>query len=116
MDEEKIQWVVMELADNAIKFTPPNGRVKVGVNWDEEFAHFYVVDTGIGIATERLPEIFEPYHQLDSSSTRQYGGVGLGLALVKKIVEAHGSNVVVTSEVGQGTYIEIRLPIYHGIE
>jgi signal transduction histidine kinase len=111
VDQEKIQWVIMELLENAIKFTPPNGSVKVGLNWTDEVAQFYVLDTGIGIASERLAEIFEPYHQLDSSSTRQYGGIGLGLALVKKIIEAHGSNIEVTSQIGRGTFIEFHLPI-----
>jgi signal transduction histidine kinase len=111
MDHEKIQWVVMELVDNAIKFTPTGGCVKVGLEKDADFAQFHVVDTGIGISPERLSEIFEPYHQLDGSSTRRYGGIGLGLALVKKIIEAHGSKVEVSSEVGKGTLIKFQLPI-----
>ncbi|MFZ0533368.1 MAG: ATP-binding protein [Anaerolineales bacterium] len=111
MDHEKIQWVVMELVDNAIKFTPPGGSVTVGLEKETDFAQFHVNDTGIGISPERLYEIFEPYHQLDGSSTRRYGGIGLGLALVKKIIEAHGSKVDVTSEVGKGTFIKFRLPI-----
>jgi signal transduction histidine kinase len=111
VDQEKIQWVVMELVDNAIKFTPPGGQVKVGLEQDTYKAQFYVVDTGIGISPERLSEIFEPYHQLDSSSTRHYGGVGLGLSLAKKIIEAHGSKVEVTSKEGQGTFIQFDLPI-----
>jgi signal transduction histidine kinase len=110
-DQEKMQWAVMELVDNAIKFTPPDGQVSVGLSWDDDFAHFYVIDTGIGIAPERLSEIFEPYHQLDGSSTRHYSGIGLGLALVKKIIEAHGSSVEVTSEVGRGTFIQFQLPV-----
>jgi signal transduction histidine kinase len=116
IDRDKIQWVVMELVNNAIKFTPPNGHVKVGLNRESEFVLFSVEDSGIGIAPERLLEIFEPYHQLDSSSTRHYGGIGLGLALVKKIVEAHGSKVGVTSEVGRGTHIQFQLPILSEIE
>ncbi len=111
VDQEKIQWVVMELVDNAIKFTPAGGQVKVGINQDTDKAQFYVVDSGIGISSERLSEIFEPYHQLDGSSTRHYGGIGLGLALAKKIIEAHSSKVEVTSEVGQGTTIQFVLPI-----
>jgi signal transduction histidine kinase len=111
MDNEKIQWVVMELVDNAIKFTPPGGCVTVGLEKVVETANFQVTDTGIGISSERLSEIFEPYHQLDGSSTRRYGGIGLGLALVKKIVEAHGSKVDVTSEPGNGTLIKFQLPI-----
>ncbi len=111
MDQEKIQWVVMELVDNAIKFTPPGGCVTVGLENMVDFAHFQVTDTGIGISPERLSEIFEPYHQLDGSSTRRYGGIGLGLALVKKIIDAHGSKVDVTSEPEKGTLIMFQLPI-----
>lgn len=111
LDREKIQWVVMELVDNAIKFTPSGGKINVGLETVDNFAQFHVADTGIGISPERLSEIFEPYHQLDGASTRRYGGIGLGLALVKKIVEAHGSEVVVISDVGKGTLIKFHLPI-----
>ena len=111
MDQEKIQWVIMELVDNAIKFTPPGGRVSLRIEKGTDFAHLHVMDTGIGISPERLTEIFEPYHQLDGSSTRRYGGIGLGLALVKKIIEAHGSKVEVHSEVEKGTSITFQLPI-----
>ncbi len=111
MDQEKMQWVVMELIDNAIKFTPSGGTITVELDEENSFARFGVTDTGIGISPERLSEIFEPFHQLDGSSTRRYGGVGLGLALVKKIVEAHGATVNVASEVGKGTLIAFKLPI-----
>jgi signal transduction histidine kinase len=111
IDHEKIQWVVMELVDNAIKFTPSGGKIKVALDNVDNFAQFQVADSGIGISPERMSEIFEPYHQLDGSSTRRYGGIGLGLALVKKIVEAHGSQVDVSSEVGIGTLIKFQLPI-----
>ena len=116
MDHEKIQWVVMELVNNAIKFTQAGGKVKLGLDRDDNFVQFYVHDTGIGIAPERLSEIFEPYHQLDGSSTRRYGGIGLGLALVKKIIEAHGSRVDVTSKVGAGTTIQFKLPMINNDE
>jgi signal transduction histidine kinase len=111
MDQEKIQWVVTELVDNAIKFTLPGGKVTVTLEKDAGFAQFKVADTGIGISAEQLSEIFEPYHQLDGSSTRRYGGVGLGLALVKKIIEAHGSRVDINSEAGKGTLIKFKLPV-----
>jgi signal transduction histidine kinase len=111
IDQEKIQWVVMELVDNAIKFTPPGGSVQVRLGKDGNVVDFQVSDTGIGISAERLSEIFEPYHQLDGSSTRRYGGIGLGLALVKKIIEAHGSQVEVRSEIEKGTSIKFQLPI-----
>src|SRR4030066_899176 len=111
MYQEKIQWVVMELVDNALKFTPPGGNVKIRLYREADCARFYVIDTGIGISPEQMNEIFEPYHQLDGSSTRRYSGIGLGLALVKKIIEAHCSKVEVNSKVGQGTTIQFELPI-----
>ena len=70
-----------------------------------------VTDSGIGIAPERLNELFEPFHQLDSSDTRRYGGVGLGLALARRIVEAHGSTIRVQSKLGHGSRFEFPLPI-----
>ncbi len=111
MDAEKIQWVVMEIVDNAIKFTQPGGKVEVKLDQADNFAQFSASDNGIGISADRLVEIFEPYHQLDGSTTRRYGGIGLGLALVKKIIEAHGSKVDVISTVGEGTLIKFRLPL-----
>jgi signal transduction histidine kinase len=111
MDQEKIQWVVMELVDNALKFTPPGGKVNIRLYREADCARFSVIDTGIGISPEQLNDIFEPYHQLDGSSTRRYSGIGLGLALVKKIIEAHGSKVEVNSTVGKGTTIQFQLPI-----
>jgi len=68
-----------------------------------------VTDTGIGIPKERFVELFEPFHQLDSSERRKYGGTGLGLALVKKIIDAHGSIIKIKSEVGVGTRFEFSL-------
>jgi signal transduction histidine kinase len=110
-DEEKITWVVMQLLDNAIKFTPPGGRVSLEASEEGEFVQVSVQDTGIGIPKERQEEIFEAFHQLDGSTTRRYGGTGLGLALVRQIVEAHGSMVRVSSEVNRGSRFEFLLPI-----
>jgi signal transduction histidine kinase len=103
-DEEKISWVILQLIDNAIKFTPSGGRVYLTIEKESEtLVMVTVTDTGIGIPSNRLQEVFEPFHQLDASSTRRYGGTGLGLALVKEIVSAHGSIVNVKSEEGQGS-------------
>lgn len=110
-DEEKITWVVMQLLDNAIKFTPPGGRVSLEASEEGEFVQVCVQDTGIGIPKERQEEIFEAFHQLDGSTTRRYGGTGLGLALVRQIIEAHGSVVRVSSEVNRGSRFEFLLPI-----
>lgn len=108
-DSEKITWVLIQLLDNAIKFTPAGGCVKVAVHAEDSLVTFRVSDTGIGIPKERFDELFEPFHQLDSSETRKYGGTGLGLALVKKIIDAHGSMIRVKSEVGAGSQFEFSL-------
>ena len=103
-DEQKISWVILQLIDNAIKFTPSGGRVDLSVGKESEtLVMVTVTDTGIGIPANRLEEVFEPFHQLDASPTRRYGGTGLGLALAKEIVSAHGSTIKVKSEEGKGS-------------
>lgn len=109
-DPQKISWVLSQLLDNGIKFTPAGGRVVLNVKPESgNLIMISVVDTGIGIASSRISEIFEPFHQLDESSTRRFGGTGLGLSLVRQIVEAHGSMLDVQSTEGHGT--TIRFPL-----
>ena len=110
-DAEKIAWVITQLMDNAVKFTSKGGLVKVEAFQDDKFVKIAVIDSGIGIPAERIAEIFEPFHQLDSSSTRRYGGTGMGLALSQRIIKAHNSTLQVESRVGEGTCIEFSLPI-----
>jgi signal transduction histidine kinase len=103
-DEEKISWVILQLMDNAIKFTPPGGKVALLIKRDADtLVKVSVADTGIGIPKNRLHELFEPFHQLDGSSTRRYGGTGLGLALVRQILDAHGSVIDIQSKEGKGS-------------
>ncbi|MDD5369689.1 MAG: ATP-binding protein [Anaerolineaceae bacterium] len=110
-DTEKLSWALIQLVDNAIKFTPEGGRVSLRATHTDGFAEIAVQDTGIGIPDHRFEEIFEPFHQLDGSATRRYGGTGLGLALVRQIVEAHGSSIQLESEMGRGTCFHFLLPI-----
>lgn len=110
-DEQKIVWVLSQLMDNAVKFTPESGRVQIGVRVGERRVTLYVYDTGIGISPQKLKDVFEPFHQLDGSATRRYGGTGLGLTMAQQIVEAHGSNIKVRSKEGEGSYFEFSLPI-----
>ncbi len=109
-DKEKISWVILQLMDNAIKFTPPGGKVSLSLKREANtFVKVSVADTGIGIPKDRLQELFEPFHQLDGSPTRRYGGTGLGLALVRQILDAHGSVMEVQSKEGKGTIFEFTL-------
>ncbi|MBP7691368.1 MAG: hypothetical protein KA764_05605 [Anaerolineales bacterium] len=109
-DEEKLRWVLMQLIDNAIKFTPAGGQVTFSLGLDKGLVRFAVQDTGIGIPAGRLGELFEDFRQLDSSATRRYGGAGLGLALVRRIVEAHGARIMVDSRVDRGSVFAFALP------
>jgi signal transduction histidine kinase len=103
-DEEKISWAILQMVDNAIKFSAKGGRVTLSIQPETEtLMMISVSDTGIGIPPERMEEIFEPFHQLDASANRRYGGTGLGLALVKEIISAHGSIIEVRSEPGKGS-------------
>ena len=109
-DPEKIGWVMNQLLDNGIKFTPSGGSVVIALK--EEGSNLVVItitDTGIGIPSDRLKEIFEPFHQLDGSSTRHFGGTGLGLSLVRQIIEAHGSLLDVQSIEGKGSIFKFPL-------
>ncbi|MCX6078836.1 MAG: HAMP domain-containing sensor histidine kinase [Chloroflexi bacterium] len=111
-DEEKIIWVITQLLDNAIKFSNPGGKVSLNIVKDTVANNMVTVsvsDTGIGISKDRIKEIFEPFHQLDGSVTRRYGGTGLGLTLVLQIIEAHGSIIDVQSEIDKGTTISFPL-------
>jgi signal transduction histidine kinase len=111
-DGQKLAWVIAQLLDNGIKYTGRGGTVTFGIRPDPDspyIVHVLVSDTGLGIPPERLGEIFEPFHQLDGSSTRPQGGTGLGLALVREIVEAHGSRMDVRSKVHSGTTFSFTL-------
>ncbi len=109
-DSQKIAWVLNQLIDNGVKFTPSNGSVVVSVKCEgENLVIISVTDTGIGIPTNQLNDIFEPFHQLDGSTTRRYGGTGLGLSLVRQIVEAHGSMLEVQSAEGRGSTFKFPL-------
>ncbi len=117
IDHRRIQQVLINLLGNAIKFTPDHGQITLNVyaeeptNTPQQFICFEVTDTGIGIAATDLSKLFQPFIQVDSNLNRQYEGTGLGLALVKQIVELHGGGVSVQSEVGQGSCFAFKLPL-----
>jgi signal transduction histidine kinase len=110
-DSEKMSWVITQLLDNAVKFTGRGGKVGVVTDDRRGSAVVEFLDTGIGIPQDRLDEIFMPFHQLDGSPTRRYGGTGIGLALCKQIIEAHHANLRVFSEVGKGSRFVVSIPL-----
>lgn len=116
-DTERLRQVVSNLLQNAIKFTPAGGRISVALRRDGEDAEIRVTDTGIGIEPDFLPYVFERFRQADTSAARTHGGLGLGLAIVRYLVEAHGGSVHATSEGrGKGTTFVVRLPRAQGAE
>lgn len=107
---DRLSWVIRHLIENAIKFTDNDGPITLRSREEGEFIVFTVDDAGIGIPGECLEEIFEPFHQLDEAMSRRYGGMGLGLTLARKIIDAHGTDISVTSEVGRGSSFSFILP------
>lgn len=110
-DEEKIGWVMMQLVDNAVKFTPAGGYVTFALSCRNGLIRTAVSDNGIGIPQNRIAEIFESFHQLDGSNNRRYSGTGLGLSMVRRILEAHGTQINVHSSKRVGSSFEFSLPI-----
>jgi PAS domain S-box-containing protein len=112
-DPERLQQVVWNLLSNAVKFTEAGGSIRIGIRKDSSNLVLVVGDTGKGIDADFLPFVFDRFKQADSSTTRRYGGLGLGLALVRHIVELHGGTVAVESPgPGQGSTFRVVLPIY----
>ncbi len=108
-DRQRLEQVLVNLVHNAIKFTPSGGRITVGGALEGSAVHLWVADTGIGIAPEDLPRIFERLYKADRS--RSSSGTGLGLAIAKHIVKAHGGEIWAESELGKGSVFHIRLPV-----
>jgi CheY-like chemotaxis protein len=111
-DVNRLQQVVWNLVSNAIKFTPRGGRVQVVLRRVDSQVEISVIDTGVGIDANFLPHVFERFRQADASSTRKHGGLGLGLAIAKSIVELHGGTATASSPgEGQGATFIVQLPV-----
>jgi signal transduction histidine kinase len=110
-DRDKLEKIMLNLVFNAIKFTPSGGRVTIKARKDGEFFVIEVIDTGMGIAAKNLPYLFTRFWQADTSARRKYQGTGIGLALVKELVEIQGGSVTAASIEGQGTNMTVRLPL-----
>jgi PAS domain S-box-containing protein len=117
IDERRIRQVLINLLNNAVKFTDIGGSITLTVTilsgeeyGEKSFLRFAVKDTGIGIAPENITKLFQPFIQIDSALNRKFEGTGLGLALVKRIVEMHNGSVSLTSELGVGSCFTVELP------
>ncbi|WP_271254278.1 PAS domain-containing hybrid sensor histidine kinase/response regulator [Pseudanabaena sp. Chao 1811] len=121
VDERRVRQVLINLLNNAVKFTPEGGSITLKAQpidlvpdssdrIPQTFIQIAVMDTGIGISSENINRLFQPFVQIDSALNRRYEGTGLGLVLVKRIVELHGGKVEITSELGIGSCVTIELP------
>jgi two-component system phosphate regulon sensor histidine kinase PhoR len=110
-DRHWLRQLLWNLVENALRYTPAGGSVTLSLRCRPRVAEFTVTDTGIGIPPEHLPRIFERFYRVDPARSRQRGGTGLGLAVVKHVAEAHGGHVRVRSAPGSGTVVTVALPL-----
>jgi cell cycle sensor histidine kinase DivJ len=110
-DRRACKQILLNLLSNAVKFTKAGGKVTTALTFDDESAYLTVTDTGIGISDEDLPKLATPFVQAQSSYDRNYEGTGLGLSVVKGLAELHGGTLLLSSRLGEGTSVTVRLPI-----
>ncbi|MGA2623493.1 MAG: HAMP domain-containing sensor histidine kinase [Bacteroidota bacterium] len=110
-DERRLRQMLLNLVDNAIKYTQKRGKISLRLEALNSLAHISVVDNGIGIPANEIPQIFNRFYRVDKARTRETGGVGLGLSIAKLIAEAHGGTISVVSELNKGSAFSITLPI-----
>lgn len=116
-DERRLKQVLVNLLSNAVKFTSSGGQVGLRITEEPDrlALNFTVWDTGIGIAENDLPRLFQPFSQLDSGLARHYEGTGLGLVIVRRLVELHGGSIALESETGKGSQFKVTIPYCPGI-
>jgi signal transduction histidine kinase len=110
-DRARLKQVVVNLLDNAIKYTPSGGRVALSVRREGDYAVLDITDTGVGIPADALPHVFKRFFRVDGSRSREQGGAGLGLSIVKSICTAHGAVIEVSSAPGRGSTFRIKQPL-----
>jgi len=112
-DREHLRRLLLNLVDNAIKYTPAGGSITLSLDTDNDWASLKVVDTGIGLSKDEQEQIFSRFHRATETRSRDEKGVGLGLNIVRSIVEAHGGRIHVKSAPGQGSTFTVFLPAHH---
>lgn len=114
-DRTKLRQLLLNILDNAIRYTPRGGKISVSVRPEGEMAVVSVSDTGIGIPLEDLPYIFDRFYRVDKARSRSEGGSGLGLAIAKRIAEMHGGKIEIESKVGTGSTFRVWLLLYRDV-
>jgi signal transduction histidine kinase len=109
-DADRLRQLLLNLVENAIKYTPPGGRMTLSLAREPGWVRVTVADTGIGIAPEDLPHIFERFYRADKARSRAMGGTGLGLSIAQWVAQAHGGQITVESRLGEGSVFTLWLP------
>ncbi len=110
-DRDRLKQVLLNLVDNALKYTPQGGEVILGLTKDEAWVKIFVQDSGIGIAPDHIPNLFDRFYRVDKARSRDAGGTGLGLAIAKAVVDAHNGKITVESALGKGSTFTVWLPL-----
>ncbi len=110
-DRDRLKQVLLNLVDNALKYTPQGGEVTLSLTKDDAWVKISVRDTGIGIAPDDIPNLFDRFYRVDKARSRDAGGTGLGLAIAKSVVDAHNGKIMVESELGKGSTFTVWLPL-----
>lgn len=110
-DRDRLKQVLLNLVDNAVKYTPQGGKVTLSLTKDDTWVKIAVQDTGIGIAAENIPNLFDRFYRVDKARSRDAGGTGLGLAIAKSVVDAHNGKITVESQIGKGSTFTVWLPL-----
>jgi signal transduction histidine kinase len=113
-DSHALNRLFLILIDNAVKYTPSRGSINVSLDKTDSLAVAEFRDTGIGIAAEDQPHIFDRFYRADKARSREFGGVGLGLSIARWVAEAHGGSIAVESSPGGGSVFRVRLPLLEG--
>lgn len=116
LDQRAIKQVILNLLSNAIKFTPKQGRVELTTKCQADCIDIYVKDSGIGIAASQLPLLGRPFMQVENQMTKSHHGTGLGLAISRSLIDLHGGSLTINSTVGEGTTVQVSLPMLPTIE
>ena len=109
-DPHKLRQILLNIVGNAIKFTPSGGQIRLGASREDDMVVMTVADTGIGVPADKIKKVFEPFFQVDAGTTREYSGVGLGLAIARDLARAMDGEIQFESELGKGTVVSLMLP------
>lgn len=114
-DSEKLTNVLINLLENAAKYNEPGGKIVINIWNEDNYVRLSIRDTGKGIPEKIIPHLFQSIYQVDDSITRRYEGIESGLYLCKKVIDAHGGKIWIESELGEGTTVHVKLPVYENV-